>query len=155
MRPPGTRLRMDRSIPALNERWEHFPHAADMGVRGYGDSLGDAFAAVATAMTALITEPSGVLPRERVDFACSASDPELLLYDFLNALVFEMAVGGHLFGRFRVRIDGDALTAESWGEPVDRERHQPAVEIKGATFTQLAVRLDGHGTWMAQCVLDI
>ena len=143
------------TVPALNVRWEHFPHVADMGVRGYGDSLEEAFAAAATAMTGVVTEPSGVAPLERVPLQCSAPDPEILLYDFLNAIVFEMAVGGRLFSRFRVHIDGCNLSADAWGEPVSRERHQPSVEIKGATFTQLSVRQAEDGRWIAQCVLDI
>jgi SHS2 domain-containing protein len=79
----------------------------------------------------------------------------LLLYDFLNALVYEMAVEGRLFGRFRVEVEGENLNAEAWGEPVDRLRHQPTVEIKGATFTELAVRQTEQDLWAAQCVLDI
>lgn len=126
-----------------------------MGVRGFGDSLGEAFAAAATAMTAVITEPSGVAPLERVELECSAPNPEVLFYDFLNAIVFEMAVGGRLFSRFHVSIAGDSLHAEAWGEPVSRERHQPSVEVKGATFTQLCVRQADEGHWMAQCVIDI
>ena len=43
---------------------------------------------------------------------------------------------------------------EYQGEPIDLERHHPAVEIKGATYTELAVlRKDGH--WTAQCVVDV
>ncbi|WP_006747807.1 archease [Thioalkalivibrio paradoxus] len=143
------------AIPALRGGWEHFPHEADMGVRGHGDTLPDAFAAVAEATIAVVTDPAGIDPAERVEFACSASDPDLLLYDFLNAIVYEMAVGGRLFSRFRVQIEGETLRTEAWGEPVDGRRHQPAVEIKGATFTQLAVRQAADGSWIAQCVLDI
>lgn len=145
----------EAAIPPLSDRWEHFPHEADMGVRGYGTSLGEAFSAAATAMTAVITEPSGVEPLDRIQLACSAPDPEILLYDFLNAIVLEMAVGGRLFSRFRVWIAGGSLRAEAWGESVSRERHQPTVEVKGATFTQLCVRQGDDGRWMAQCVIDI
>lgn len=145
----------DISVPAPVLRWEHFPHEADMGVRGYGATLGEAFAATATAMTAIVTDPEAIEAREHFRFDCAGPDPELLLYDFLNALVFEMAVEGRLFGRFRVRVEAGNLSAEAWGERVERLRHQPAVEIKGATFTQLAVWQTEQGPWVAQCVLDI
>ncbi len=141
--------------PASSSQWEHFPHRADMGVRGFGATLAEAFAAAAEGLTAVVLEPSEVRPVERMQFACSASDPEFLLYDFMNSIVYEMAVGGRLFSRFRVQIDGDDLQAEAWGERVDVGRHQPAVEIKGATFTQLAVGRSVDGRWFAQCVLDI
>ena len=33
--------------------------------------------------------------------------------------------------------------------------HKPAVEVKGATFTELAVRQDPDGRWRAQCIVDV
>lgn len=141
--------------PVPPHSWEHFPHVADMGVRGFGDTLGEAFAAVAHAMIAVITEPEAVRPQIPVEIHAQAADPEILLYDFLNGLVFEMAVNGLLFSRFRVRIEDNRLLAEAWGEKTDVARHQPCVEVKGATFTQLKVRREDDGRWLAQCVLDI
>ena len=135
--------------------WQHFEHAADIGVRGIGPDLASAFAQAALAMTAVITDPALVRPRERVEIACRDADPELLLLDWLNALVYEMAVRRMLFGRFEVRISGDQLQAEAWGEALDVGRHQPAVEVKGATFTALAVRQRPDGHWQAQCVVDV
>jgi tRNA nucleotidyltransferase (CCA-adding enzyme) len=35
------------------------------------------------------------------------------------------------------------------------ERHQPAVEVKGATYTALKVARDEQGRWVAQCVVDV
>jgi SHS2 domain-containing protein len=46
------------------------------------------------------------------------------------------------------------LTATARGEPVDVARHEPAVEIKGATYTALAVE-QTDGQWRAQCVVDV
>jgi SHS2 domain-containing protein len=66
-----------------------------------------------------------------------------------------MATQGCIFGRFEVTLRGDRLAAVARGEPIDRSRHQPAVEIKGATFTELAVVLDRDGRWRAQCVVDV
>jgi SHS2 domain-containing protein len=141
-------------MPTL-PHWQHFPHEADMGVRGHGETLAAAFEQAALALTAVITDLDGVEPREPVEIRCQAPDPEILLYDFLNSLVYEIAVGGRLFSRFEVEIDGEHLTARAWGEPVDVARHQPAVEVKGATFTQLQVEQQPDGQWIAQCILDI
>ena len=135
--------------------WEHFPHEADIGVRGRGATLAEAFAQAATAMTAAITDPAGVAAREAVDVACEAPDEELLLVDWLNALVYEMATRRLLFSRFEVRIDGRRLAARAYGEPVDVARHQPAVEPKGATYTALRVAREPDGGWLAQCVVDV
>jgi SHS2 domain-containing protein len=135
--------------------WEHFPHDADMGVRGVGATLAEAFEAAALAMVAIVTDPGRVQPVVRVEICCEAADPELLLYDFLNELITRMSMDDLLFGRFALRLEGQRLMAEAWGEPADVARHEPAVELKGATFTELAVRQQDDGTWLAQCVLDI
>lgn len=140
-------------------RWEHFTHVADVGVRGFGATMAQAFEQAALALTAVITEPGTVRARRQVDIACEAPDPGILLADWLNALVFEMATRKLLFGRFQVQVtpaaDGLELTATAWGEPIDTDRHQPAVEIKGATYTALSVTQQPDGTWSARCVVDV
>jgi tRNA nucleotidyltransferase (CCA-adding enzyme) len=136
-------------------RWMHFPHQADMGVRGVGPTLAAAFEQTALAMVAVVADPSGVAAQDAVDIRCEAPDDELLLVDWLNALVLEMAARHMLFGRFEVSLEGHRLHATAWGEPVDPSRHQPAVEIKGATYTELKVGRDEAGQWFAQCVVDV
>lgn len=136
-------------------RWEHFEHRADMGVRGVGATLAEAFAQAALALTAVVTEPSLVEPARRIEVTVEQSDPELLLVDFLNALIYEMATRKMLFSRFELRIDDGRLVAAVWGEAVDRVRHQPAVEIKGATYTGLRVTREPDGSWLAECVVDV
>jgi protein archease len=135
--------------------WEHFEHGADIGVRGRGASAEEAFEEAARAMTAVIADPSSVKERLEVAIACENPDLELLLADWLNALVFEMATRRLLFSRFRVRIRHGALRGLAWGEPVDRARHEPTVEVKGATYTSLRVAREEDGTWVAQCVVDV
>jgi tRNA nucleotidyltransferase (CCA-adding enzyme) len=144
---------MSRTI--MESGWTHFAHDADMGIAGTGDSLAAAFEQAALALTAVITDPEAVAAREAVDIACSAPDRELLLYEWLNALVYEMAVRGMLFGRFAVEISENELTARAWGEAVDRARHAPSAEVKGATMTALSVRKDADGRWVASCVVDV
>jgi SHS2 domain-containing protein len=137
------------------QAWEHFPHGADIGVRGRGTTLADALAAAATALTAVVSDPARVAPRVPVPVRCSAPSPDFLLLDWLNALVFEMATRGLLFSRFDVVADSGSLEATAWGEPVDVARHRPAVEVKGATLTGLRVAREGDGSWLAECVVDV
>ena len=136
-------------------RWEHFSHMADLGVRGYGWRLEESFEQAALALTATITEPAKVESRQAVPIQCQEVDPELLLVDWLNALIYEMATRKMLFGRFEVKIRGGVLDALAWGETVDRCRHEPAVEVKGATYTELKVAQQEDGQWIAQCVIDV
>lgn len=136
-------------------RWEHFTHGADIGVRGIGATPAEAFEQAALAMTAVICDLFLVASQEEVTVACEAPDHEYLLVDWLNAIVYEMATRRMLFSRFAVSLAGDKLTGTLWGEPVDVARHQPAVEVKGATYTELKVLQDAQGEWAAQCVVDV
>jgi tRNA nucleotidyltransferase (CCA-adding enzyme) len=135
-------------------RWEHYAHEADIGVRGIGPTKADAFEQAALALTAAIADLDAVRPLEPVSLRCEAPDDELLFADWLNALVYEMATRRMLFSRFSVHIDNSSLNAQAWGEQVDRVRHHPAVEVKGATYTTLRVAREADG-WVAQTVIDV
>lgn len=134
--------------------WTHFPHGADIGLSGHGPTLAAAFEQMALAMTAVITDQP-VAARERVEVACEAPTPDYLLIEWLNAIVFEMATRRMLFGRYEVTIEGERLAGVLHGEPLDVARHQPAVEVKGATYTALFVGREADGRWVARCVVDV
>jgi SHS2 domain-containing protein len=134
--------------------FENFAHDADAGVRGRGATLAEALANAGRALTAVVTDPASVREVLSVEIACESPDPEVLLFDWLNALVFEMATRRVLFGRYEVKVEGSHLLARAFGEPVEVARHQPAVEVKGATWTGLRVAREG-GAWVAECVVDV
>jgi SHS2 domain-containing protein len=140
--------------PTCRPSWEHFAHDADVGVRGWGATAAEAFEQAACALTAVVTDAE-IEPRTVVKVKCEAPDIELLFVEWLNAVIYEMAVGNMLFGRFAVRIAGKHLDGSLWGEPVDIARHSPACEPKGATYTALKVAQDCDGMWSAACVVDV
>jgi SHS2 domain-containing protein len=135
--------------------WELFAHDADVGVRGFGPTREAAFEQAAIALMHAMGAGGDVAPRQVVRIACEAPDDEVLLVDWLNALIFEIATRSMLFSRFHVGIENGMLRAEAWGEPIDAARHEIAVEAKGATFTALDVAKRADGSWVAQCVVDV
>lgn len=144
---------MPEQEPAI--KWEHFPHDADMGVRGIGTTKAEAFERAALALIAVTVDLDAVEERGEYHFTCNAPDDELLLADWLNTLVYNMDHQKVLYHRFHVDIDNHHLNATAWGEPIDRQRHEPAVEVKGATYTELSVHQRPDGLWVAQCVVDV
>jgi len=126
-----------------------------MGVRGVGAREAAAFEQAALALTAVVTNLASVKPETQIEVMCEAPDDELLFVEWLNAVVYEMAVRKMLFSRFRVEIRGGELTGRMWGEAVDIMRHHPAVEVKGATLTTLAIHKNERGQWVAQTVVDV
>lgn len=142
-------------MTVLKAKWEHFSHGADVGIRGFGDTIGEAFEQAALALSAVVADISTIAPIETIEVHCDAPDLELLLVSWLNRVIYEMAVRGMLFGKFQVTVSGCYLQASLSGEKVDPERHQVVVEAKGATVTALRVEREQDGAWIAQCVIDV
>lgn len=135
--------------------WEHFSHPADIGVRGIGKTLEEAFAEGAYALVAVMCDPKTVAPTEPIDILCESLDVELLFCDWLSTLIYEMDSRKMLLSQFNVSIDGTQLWAKAWGEKIDPLRHAVAVEVKAATYMELKVCKTDAGQWLAQCVVDV
>jgi len=135
--------------------WEHYSHPADIGIRGIGPTREEAFAQAALALTAVIADLEKIEPQEAVEMVCQEDDDELLFYAWLGALLYEMGTRHMLFSRFEIQATPSGLKATAWGERVDTCKHEPAVEVKAATYADLRVRKDADGIWMAQCVVDV
>ncbi len=137
------------------EQATQFPHGADIGVRGAGRTRSAAFAQAATALAAAVADPESVIPAKDVSISCEAPNDRLLLYDWLNAVIYEMAVRGMVFSRFEVSLQGERLEGHAWGEAFDASRHAASVEPKGATMTGLKVEQAKDGGWIAECIVDV
>ena len=137
------------------KRWEHFPHLADVGVRGIGATKAEAFEQASLALTAVVAELDAVEPAEPLEISCRADDDEMLLVEWLNRLIFEMSTRRMLFSRFDIFVGEKQLKARIWGEAIDVERHKPAVEVKAVTYYELKVAQEANGRWIAQCVVDV
>jgi SHS2 domain-containing protein len=150
----NTQMTLARDKVAPTVGWELFSHDADVGVRGFGATVAEAFEGAALALTAAITD-APIAPNSQVEVTCEAGDIELLLVDWLNAIIYEMAVRHMIFGRFTVEIEDTRLRGTLWGEGADAKRHAPVCEPKGATYTALDVAKDADGLWSASCVVDV
>jgi tRNA nucleotidyltransferase (CCA-adding enzyme) len=134
--------------------YETFEHEADIGIRGFGNTAAEAFENAAMAMYSVMVKVSAVGQKEKRTVTVSAPDRELLLVEWLNALLSLSDIEHMVFSKFNVIIEGTALTGTAWGERLDRERHEPSVEIKGATYYMLKV-FEEDGRFVAQCVVDV
>jgi SHS2 domain-containing protein len=135
-------------------RWEHFPHDADVGIRGRGATLAEAFEQAALALTGIVTDAE-IAAETAVDVTCEAPDVEMLLVEWLNAIIYEMAVRNMIFSQFKVTVSNTGLQGTMWGETVDQAKHLPACEPKGATYTALRVAQELDGIWSAACIIDV
>lgn len=144
--------RCDKSpVPGIG--WERVPHGTSVSLRGFGPSLEQAFEQAALALAASVTD-APVEPKLAVTVVCDAPDQELLLVEWLDALIYEMAVRRMLFGRFSVTIRGRRLYGAAWGETI-AARHAPVRQPKSATVAELRVAREAPGKWSAGCTVDL
>src|SRR4030042_5075274 len=103
--------------------WEHFAHQADIGIKATAESLSEAFQDAAVGLTAIIAEPKKIECADEVEINLVSDNTEMLFYDWLNAVIYEIATRHMLFGRFEVEIDDLKLSAKMWGEKIDFQKH--------------------------------
>jgi SHS2 domain-containing protein len=138
--------------------FEYFEVTAEVGIRAWGKSLEEAFAEAARALFELMVDTHAVRPHRALSVTVSAESLELLLADWLNRLILERDRTGCVFSEFRVQIlsqgRGFSLTGEITGEPLDRSRHDPRIDVKAVTYNNLRV-LEQPDRTQVECVLDI
>lgn len=116
--------------------------------------MAEAFENTAVALYSVMVNIPAVEASEQRSVTVSAPDHELLLIEWLNALLSLSDIEHMVFSKFKVTMEGASLTGTAWGEKLDQERHEPNVEIKGATYYLLQVR-ETDGRFVAQCVVDV
>jgi len=138
--------------------FELFEHKADVGVRGRGESLAQAFAECAKAMFSVMVELESVKAKEEVEVKVEAQDKEQLLVNFLNELLYLRDVKEMLFKGFDLYIieggENWQLGGKALGEKINKEKHSIKGDVKAASFHQLKVS-KGKGGFVAQCVVDV
>jgi len=134
--------------------YETFEHEADIGIRGFGGTIAEAFESAASALYSVMVTIDRVRPKEKRVVTVSAPDRELLFVEWLNALLSLSDIEHMVFSKFEVQITGTSLTGAAWGEVLDHKRHEAHVEIKGATYHMLKIA-EENGRFVAQCVVDV
>ncbi len=138
--------------------FEYFDVTAEVGIRAWGGTVSEAFAEAARALFALMVNIKTVRPHRTITVELSAESLELLLADWLNRLILERDRTGCVFSEFRVAVtpqgQGFTLQGKIAGEPLDRARHDPRIDVKAVTYNNLRV-LQHPDKVQVECVLDI
>ena len=133
-------------------------HTADLAARLTAETLDGLFEAAAAALMDALTVRERIEPREAEPVALAAAEPELLLVDWLNELLFRFEVRGRLVAETSVRVeprgDGWGLEAETRGEPRDPVRHPIKVLVKAVTYHGLRIERR-NGRYETTIVFDI
>jgi SHS2 domain-containing protein len=135
--------------------YETFEHTADLGLRIRAADLNALFAEAAEALFAVIVDDlSTVVALQKVAIELTGTDREYLLFDWLKELLYRFDAEHLLFSRFNVRLSDNGMIGTAWGEPLDRNRHALAHEVKAITYHGLRVETIADG-WLAEVIVDI
>lgn len=133
--------------------------AADIAFDAWAETLDELFQEAARAtMQVMVEDLSGVRRTERVEVKLSQSSEEMLLFDFLNELIFYKDARRLILVPSELRIDqtGEewALQATLQGEEVNPERHRLRTDVKAVTMLRFKVEKVPEG-WRSTVVLDV
>ncbi len=111
--------------------YEYFEHQADIGVRGVGKTLVEAFEQVALAMFEIMVETKDLQHGEPDIIDIRVINLEELLIEWLSELLYLKDVKGKMYGHFEVEeLNETSLVAKAYGELIDVNHHKLKLEVK-------------------------
>jgi SHS2 domain-containing protein len=132
---------------------------ADIAFEATGRNLSELFADAAAATTnVMIDNLDAIEPRETRHIELSNDKIDMLLFDFLQELIY-LKDAERLLLRVRdAQIDKKEgkyfWKAEAAGETLDAARHQQRADVKAVTLHDFSVEKE-NGRWKATVLLDI
>ena len=132
---------------------------ADIAFEAVGRDLPELFRDAADAtMNVMIDNLDAIEPRETRNIELSNEKIDMLLFDFLQELIYFKDAERLLLRTREVRIDERDqkwfLIAEAAGEPLDAVRHHQRADVKAVTLHDFSVEKEDGG-WKARVLLDI
>lgn len=132
---------------------------ADIAFEASGRDLPELFTAAADAtMNVMIDNLNAIEPRETRQVELSNDNVDMLLFDFLQELIYFKDAKRLLLRAREMQIDqkdeGYFLKAKVAGERLDNARHQQRADVKAVTLHGFSVEKDDDG-WKAKVLLDI
>ena len=146
---------MTHASAGVGQPFEIFPVTADKGIRAWGDDLSGLFVNAARGLWSLMVEPGTVRCARMIPVEVEAADRETLLVAWLNEMLYLHEAQGFVMADCAIRTLTDTtLTAEMWGESLDRVRHPMLGHVKAVTYHLLQIRPTADG-WEGQVVVDV
>lgn len=128
---------------------------ADFEFEATAESLESLFAECGKAIFMAISDLKLIECKIPVEFNISAESLEDLLFGYLSEIIYLKDTRKMLFGQFIVEISGDySLYCKAIGEPFDRQKHQPKVDVKAATYHKLKIEKTDSG-YNVRVILDL
>ncbi len=132
---------------------------ADIAFQAWGTDLEETFISAADAtMNVMVEELNAIEPRERRELRLENDELDLLLFNFLQELIYYKDAEKLMLRVNQARVQSEArpyvLEAIACGETLDPERHHPRVDVKAVTLHHFRLEKTDRG-WETLVILDI
>jgi SHS2 domain-containing protein len=132
---------------------------ADIAFKAWGEDLQETFSSAADAvMGTMVEDPDTIQPHEHRSIQLANDALEMLLFDFLQELVYYKDAEHLLLRVQEVEVtqgeEQSTLRATASGEQLDPLRHQQRADVKAVTLHRFSLERTAGG-WEAMVILDI
>lgn len=132
---------------------------ADVAFEAEGKTLRELFESSALALTnIMIRKVESLDPNVTRSFEVTAENPEMLLYHFLQELVYYKDAERLLFSTFELVVERGVpawrLRVTALGEELSYEKHELLADAKAVSFHNFSVRETADG-WRAGVIVDV
>ena len=136
---------------------KYIDHTADILFQAEALSLEELFEQCALAVEESQIELGNVGNKEKREIIVENKNVELLLFDFLDDLLFYKDSEQLIFSKFEIKINEEEgkykLVCQAYGEKIT-EKHEQKVDVKAITLHKFKVEKTPEG-WRAQVLIDI
>jgi riboflavin kinase/FMN adenylyltransferase len=148
IQPAGKR---EGAAVACPYRFLEIEHTADRALRVWGKELPDLFAGAARGMYSLMADMDDLVATNWLEVRLEGWDPESLLVDWLNELLFLTETEGLLFADYQIESLTDTELEARAGGVVSQVTK---AQIKAATFHNLSL-VQGPDGWFTELTFDV
>ena len=134
-------------------KYEFLSHTADVKVRAYGNSVGEAFTSAALALKKTVAGNIAIAAECEKTVAVKGGDPEALLYGFIEEFLYLLDAESFMLSEIlEINVAGNKVQARVLGD--DARNYEFANSVKAVTYSEMQVA-QKDGKWTAQFVLDV
>jgi SHS2 domain-containing protein len=132
---------------------------ADVAFEAWAATVEEVFVAACDAtMNVMVHDLESIAAREQRPLRAEAEARDMLLFALLQELIYFKDAEQLLLRVSQVRIEpgpsGWVLDADSYGESIDRQKHDLIVDVKAVTLHRFQLQQVPEG-WRASVILDI
>lgn len=127
---------------------------ADVCIEATGKDLTQLFQGAADGTNKAMVEPDSVKPAKTIEISVENDDPEKLLFDFIEEIVYIKDAKRMVFNKIEAEVEENKARARLTGDEVKPEEQELNQDVKAVTMHYFKLEQTEKG-WRAQFVLDI